>query len=233
MNALFEVLTTAGVVIAGLLIRLAVFVGLLALFSLPILAGIYAFRGCLALRDRIRGTVDAGGVHYKPGYRYTEGHTWLVEEVRKVFRFGLDDLAQRIFPDARTIVLPAPGTTLRKGESAAEILAGDRRASIPAPFDGVVVDVNLGAVREPAIVNREPYRRGWLLRMRPDDGAAEGRVGREARRWLGEENVRLHRFYEAQLGLAAADGGLPERPFVTLLPADQWKELTRSFLRSA
>lgn len=233
MNALFEVLTTAGVVIAGLLIRLAVFVGLLALFSLPILGGIYAFRGFLAMRDRIRGTVDAGGVFFKPGYRYTDGHTWLAEEIHRVFRIGLDDLAQRILPDARTIVLPAPGTALHRGDAAVEILAGAHRASIPAPFDGVVVDINMDAVREPSLVNREPYRRGWLLRMKPDDGADAGHVGHDARRWLGEENVRLHHFFEAKLGLAAADGGVPDKPFAALLPADQWKELARTFLRSA
>jgi hypothetical protein len=57
-------------------------------------------------------------------------------------------------------------------------------------------------------------------------------AGEQARSWLRAEGERLTRFYEDQLGLAAADGGELIGSPETLLTEGQWKILSRSFLRT-
>jgi hypothetical protein len=54
--------------------------------------------------------------------------------------------------------------------------------------------------------------------------------GEAARRWVERESVRLTRFLEHDLGLAAADGGEIVAPPPALLTGEQWTALTMAFL---
>ena len=47
--------------------------------------------GVGALRARAKGTVDAGGVFYKPGIVYTSAHAWVKRLWGGQVRVGLDD----------------------------------------------------------------------------------------------------------------------------------------------
>jgi glycine cleavage system H protein len=88
------------------------------------------------------------------------------------------------------------------------------------------------AVREvPSLLHRDPYRRAWLVDVRPD-GSDHTRLpsGRQARAWLAREDERLTRFLEHQLGIAAADGGDVMVPPHRLLSPEQWDAVRRGFL---
>jgi hypothetical protein len=81
------------------------------------------------------------------------------------------------------------------------------------------------------LIHRDPYSRGWLFAVNPSNAAFHKLpTGQAARAWLSEEEHRLSRFYEARLGVAAADGGdfIDHPP--ALLTDDQWQALTREFL---
>jgi hypothetical protein len=109
-----------------------------------------------------------------------------------------------------------------------------RTARISAPIDATVIDVNDEVQRAPGLVNQDPYRRGWLALLAPLGGDYQRlKSGEAARQWLEQEDERLARFLEVNLGAAAADGGEFIEPAPMLLKPEQWDTLTREFLEEA
>ncbi|HSN89708.1 MAG TPA: glycine cleavage system protein H, partial [Anaeromyxobacteraceae bacterium] len=177
-----------------------------------------------------QGYRTAGGLRYRAGLSYAPGHTWLRADGSRL-RIGLDDLAQRLFPWTVAVELPARGQKVREGEPVARISAGGQEARVAAPVSGTIVAVNAAVARDPALVKSDGYGKGWLFAVEPDDrGWSKLPSGEAARGWLRGEGYRLTRFYEQQLGYAAADGGALLGPPSSLLGPEQWKALVRAFL---
>lgn len=149
-----------------------------------------------------------------------------------VVRLGFDDLGQKVLSHITALTLPAPGTKLKEGQTLTQVACGDRHASIPAPVAGTVVALNDAVIRNPQLVHRDPYRRGWLLALKPENTAyIRLPWGDAARTWLREESGRLSRFMEQQLQLHAADGGELTGPGASFLDANQWRDMVRDFLK--
>lgn len=231
MEALQTFATNSAIFVGGLLVRFLIFAALLALISIPILAAVYGWAGLRELVLRRRGEADAGGIRWRPGYAYAPSHAWIGGSRSRGFTVGLDDLAQQILGGRTSVVLPQPGTHLAKGDTMAAVRCGAHCASIPSPFDGIVLRTNGALADDPDLLGREPYTGGWLMRMRPTNGALQGTLhGSDAREWLREENERYRHFLEDQLGMAAADGGELTGSPAELLSAEGWLEAAREFL---
>jgi glycine cleavage system H protein len=222
------------VFVVGLGIRLLLFVLLFAVFAAPIAVVVFAVQGVGVLRARVKGTVDAGGVYWKPGVAYTAAHSWVKNAWGRTVKVGLDDVARRILTGVSSIALPPVGSRLRRGDLLAAVRCGERMVAIPCPVDGIVVARNRALMEQPALFEREPYGDGWMLRIETD-GPVNGdtRRGPDSKAWLHDENVRLTHFLEARLGMAAADGGTLTAPPAELLTPDAWREAAEQFLRAA
>lgn len=231
MNAILEFLQNAGIFLAGLSVRLAFFLAVLAVLLIPVLAVFYAVQGARAVRRKSDGMEVIGGVTILPRRRYAPGHLWFGRRLLGGLRVGLDDLAQRLFPNLSAIELPKPGRLLRQGEPAILLRSEGREAWIPSPITGLVIAVNHVVERMPGLLNSSPYGGGWLLAMRPATVTyREFPTGQAARVWFRAEEDRLRDTLEHELGLAAADGGqLIEHP-ATLLPNDRWEHVVTTFL---
>jgi glycine cleavage system H protein len=231
MEALQTFATNTAIFVGGMLVRFLIFAGLLALVSIPIVAAVYGWNGLRELVLRRRGEADAGGIRWRPGYAYAPSHSWIGGRRAGAFTVGLDDLAQQVLGGPTAVVLPPVGTRLAKGDTMAAIRCGAHCASIPSPFDGIVLRTNGELADDPDLLGREPYTGGWLLRMRPTNGALYGTLtGADAREWLRDENERYRHFLEDRLGMAAADGGELTGSPAELLSDDGWRETVREFL---
>jgi glycine cleavage system H protein len=234
MNAILEFLQSAGVFLAGLLIRLLGLVVVIAAYAVPILIiyGLYlAFRW---LRARQLGLEEVKGLVLAEARYYSPGHTWLAMRWSGRLRVGLDDLAQRLLPGATEIHLPRVGTEIAAGSPAVTISCGERMATVPAPVAGRVVAVNEAVACDPNLVHAAPYGRGWLFAIQPATASFKRnlRTGRVARVWFEEEEERLAQFLEGELGLAAADGGELVFPAPALLSNEKWHALVDAFLKA-
>lgn len=230
MDAILGILETLGVFVAGLVARLGLVFLVVAALMVPVVAFGALKRGYQWARRRVSGLEPAGSLVYDPALHYAPGHTWLKADGRRV-KVGIDDLAQRILPWAIGVQLPQPGTRVRAGATAAIISCGDREARIASPVDGTVTAVNSAVARDPSLVKRDAYSGGWLFVVEPEDRAwAKLPTGDSAKSWLVEEEHRLGRRLELQLGIAAADGGEWVAPPHTFLTRDEWQSLARSFL---
>jgi len=231
MNAFIEILQNAGIFLGGLVVRLLFFLAVLAAILAPVLVVFESVRAAKALKRRREGMEVIGGVKLLPRRRYAPGHLWLGRRLLGGLRIGLDDLAQRLFPNLSAVELPKPGRLLRKGEPAIYLRSEGREAWLPSPLTGMVLAVNHAVERMPGLMNASPYGRGWLYAVRPIDDDYRGLpTGVMARSWFRAEEDRLRVTLEHELGFAAADGGqLVEHP-ATLLPPDRWSSVISSFL---
>jgi glycine cleavage system H lipoate-binding protein len=232
VNAIVEMLAALGIFAAGLIARLGVVVAIMAALLVPVLAYAGGRKLLRAMSLWGKGYRNAGGLKYRNGLLYAPGHTWVKVEPDRL-QVGIDDLAQRILPWTVGVKFAAVGQKVAQGETVARISCGDRDACVAAPVSGRVVQVNAAVLAEPTLVKSESYGRGWLVAIEPEGRGYKQLVGGEAARaWMAAEGERLTRFFEDQLGFAAADGGELIAPPPALLAEPQWKALVKAFLRT-
>ena len=234
MQTVLEILQSIGVFGAGVLARFGLFLAMMAVFFVPAIAIALAIRGASSRRERALGVRDVGGVPFRPDLAYAAGHVWLHPRPGgRAHELGLDGLAQRLLTGVSAVETARPGTRVSRGDTIATLHGGNRALAIPAPFDGTVLGVNSAVVRDPQLVKRDPFGRGWLVAIAPDDGA-EGRLARgpEAEAWTRREAHRWNAFLEQQLGFASADGGALVAPAPWLVGEEGWQALSDAFLKT-
>lgn len=230
MDTLIQWLSTPALFVAGLLVRALVAILILAVIVVPLAALISAWTWTMRGIDRAAGLRRVGHVRWRRGCYYTPGHLWL-RPLADAVRIGMDDIAQRVLPEIAEVTLPIAGTTVRMGDALGRIRCADGTVVLRAPVAGVVASINHRLEKTPALLHRDPYRRAWLVDLRPKDVdyttlPADDR----ARDWIASEDRRLTEFLEHQLGVAAADGGELTVPPHRLLTPAQWDAVRAGFL---
>jgi glycine cleavage system H lipoate-binding protein len=230
--AAIDILESAGVFVAGLVARIGIFLAMAAVLVVPALVLAGAVRWAGARRRRALGLRRVGGLLFRPGVRYAPGHTWLERRRNgEAVEIGLDDLALRLLPSVTAVELPRAGSTIARGEPLAHLHGGGRAVAIPSPVAGTVVGVNASVLRDPALVKRDGYGRGWLVALSPSGAGWESLpTGDDAEAFLRGEASRLSRFLEQRLGFAAADGGELVSPAPWLVGEEGWSALVAEFL---
>jgi glycine cleavage system H lipoate-binding protein len=231
MQTVIDILQTLGVFLGGVLARFGIVIAMVAIVAVPALLLALAAHWVSVRRQRALGLHPVRGLVVREGARYAPGHTWLAERRSGSLEIGIDDLAQRLVPSVTAVELPRPGDSVRKGEILATLHGGGRAVPIASPISGRIVGVNASILRDPSLVKRDGYGKGWLVAV-----AAEGEewsrlpAGIAAERWMGAESLRFSRFLEDRLGLAAADGGELVAPAPWLVGEEGWRALQAEFL---
>lgn len=99
--------------------------------------------------------------------RYTADH----EYVRKtdapgIVQIGITDYAQGELGDVVYVDLPKPGAAFAQRGVFGTIEAVKAVSELYAPVAGEVVEVNGALDKDPALVNRDPYGAGWMIKLR-------------------------------------------------------------------
>ena len=58
-----------------------------------------------------------------------------------------------------------------QGEQMGEIESVKAVSELFSPVTGEVIETNADVVTSPELVNDDPYAKGWLVRVKPDDAA--------------------------------------------------------------
>ncbi len=100
--------------------------------------------------------------------RYSKDHEWLRTEdeegVVGITAYAADELGDVVF-----VELPEIGRKLQKDETFGVIESVKTASDLTAPAAGEVIATNDALVDDPELVNSEPYKGGWMVRMRLDD----------------------------------------------------------------
>jgi glycine cleavage system H lipoate-binding protein len=176
-----------------------------------------------------------GGFKLPAHLSYHPGHAWVLKEGRQLARVGLDDFAARLLGSVDRIELPARGRWLRQGEKAWTLARGNHRFEMLSPIEGEVVDVNLDALNDPAVVLKDPYGAGWLVAVTAPavDANMKNLIrGRLGELWLEDSVATLHDRVGGERGVHLQDGGRAVADILEQIPEARWEALVRELLLS-
>ncbi len=102
------------------------------------------------------------------GLYYSKDYAWLKVEGDKV-RVGITDYAQKQLREIVYVELPNAGDTTKQNEPYGSIESVKAVSDLVAPVSGTIEEVNEEARDKPEIINEDPYGKGWLLIVKPDN----------------------------------------------------------------
>ena len=118
--------------------------------------------------------------------RYTEEHEYLKPTAdAAVVQIGITDYAQGELGDVVYVDLPKVGAVVGRGDVFGTIEAVKAVSELYAPLAGTVTEVNTALEGDPALVNRDPYGAGWMIKLRAKNAA-------EADQLLNNEAYKKH-----------------------------------------
>jgi glycine cleavage system H protein len=118
--------------------------------------------------------------------RYTEDHEYVKTSAdASVVHVGITDHAQSELGDVVYVELPKAGATLARGEAFGTIEAVKAVSDLLTPVAGTVTEINGAIAGDPAVVNRDPYGAGWMIKLRVKDPA-------ELKTLLGSAEYKKH-----------------------------------------
>lgn len=100
--------------------------------------------------------------------RYTTDHEWVALD-GDIATIGVTDHAQDELTDVVFVELPEAGRQVTNGEAIAVVESVKAASDIYSPLDGEVVEGNAEAEGDPALVNTDPYGKGWIFKVRISD----------------------------------------------------------------
>lgn len=98
---------------------------------------------------------------------YTEEHEYLKPSgAAGVYQVGVTDYAQGELGDIVYVELPSVGETFNRMDVFGTIEAVKAVSDLYCPVSGEIVEVNAGLTDDPAVVNSDPYGKGWMIKLR-------------------------------------------------------------------
>jgi len=124
-------------------------------------------KGCIILKD----------LHYS-----VKDNTWIRAE-GDIVTIGMTDIAQSLAGPILHAKTKSVGTVRKKGRPIATVESGKWVGPVKSPVAGEIIEVNEGLVSDAQLINRSPYRDGWVVKMKAsnlDEEMKELTTGDEA-----------------------------------------------------
>lgn len=102
--------------------------------------------------------------------KYASTHEWVRIEGDLVVT-GISDHAQDALGDLVYVETPEVGQQITAGEQAGVVESVKTASDIHAPVSGTVVEINANLEDDPDFVNDDPYGKGWIYKIKPDNMA--------------------------------------------------------------
>jgi glycine cleavage system H protein len=103
--------------------------------------------------------------------RYLDSHEWHKLDDDGNVVLGISQFAVDELTDITFLEIEATEGSLGKGEAFGEIESVKATSELYSGIDGEVVEVNQAVLDDPAIINEDPYDKGWMLKLKPSDPA--------------------------------------------------------------
>ncbi|MCP3958018.1 MAG: glycine cleavage system protein H [bacterium] len=124
-------------------------------------------------------------------------NVWVRDNGDGTCDLGMTDIAQSLAGAMLHCRPKKAGKKVKQGKSVATVESGKWVGPVKSPFAGEIVARNDAAEADATVLNRSPYKEGWIVRIRPDEGdaALTGLV-------KAEETLEDYRAYMAENELA-------------------------------
>lgn len=110
-------------------------------------------------------------MNFPENLKYTEDHEWIKVEGDTAL-VGITDYAQKELGDIVFVDVTTEGETLGAGEVFGNIEAVKTVSELMLPAGGEILELNPALADDPALVNKDPYGQGWIIKVKLTDAAA-------------------------------------------------------------
>ena len=100
--------------------------------------------------------------------KYTEDHEWIRVE-GDIATVGVTDFAQGELGDVVFVEIETEGEELDKGETFGTVEAVKTVSDLFMPIGGEVAESNEALADEPELINKDPYGKGWMIKIKIAD----------------------------------------------------------------
>lgn len=97
--------------------------------------------------------------------KYAKSHEW-VRVAGDIGTVGITDHAQHELTDVVFVELPEQGRKIKGAEACAVVESVKTASDIYSPVSGEIIEINQAVVKDPGLVNTEPYEGGWFFKVR-------------------------------------------------------------------
>ena len=102
--------------------------------------------------------------------KYTKEHEWIRVEGEEAY-VGITVYAQSQLGDIVFVEVETEGDNLEAGDTFGSIEAVKTVSDLYMPVSGEVLEFNSELEDQPDLVNKDPYGKGWIIKVKVDDEA--------------------------------------------------------------
>ena len=102
--------------------------------------------------------------------KYTKEHEWIRVEGEEAY-VGITDYAQSQLGDIGFVEVETDGDNLEAGDTFGSIEAVKTVSDLYMPVSGEVLEFNSELEDQPDLVNKDPYGKGWIIKVKIEDEA--------------------------------------------------------------
>ena len=195
--------------------------------------------------NKVMSTISAGVLRIPQGVFYNKFHTWTHLDESGVARVGLDDFLQHITGDVKFTELKNPDELINKGDLLTQIDQDGKHLKIYSPISGKILESNSTLNENPEIFNEDPYKKGWIYKIKPSNWRNETNsylLAEDATNWAVKELSRFKDFlsggpmrkYSSEPSMILLqDGGEIRENILSELPYEVWMNFQEEFLNSS
>jgi glycine cleavage system H protein len=100
--------------------------------------------------------------------RFSDSHEWFLAQGQEV-TMGITQFAANELTDVTYVQLKSVGTAVKAGEPVGEVESVKTTSEIYAAVAGTITAVNDAAVKDPSLLNSDPFGKGWLVKVQVAD----------------------------------------------------------------
>lgn len=117
--------------------------------------------------------------------KYTKDHEWIRIEDGKVALVGITEFAQNELSDIVFVDITSVGESFKADDAFGTVEAVKTVSDLFLPVDGKILEVNPDLENQPELINTDPYKKGWIVRVELDNPAdLDGLLDAEAYKTL-------------------------------------------------
>lgn len=103
--------------------------------------------------------------------KYTQEHEWIRDNGDGTITVGITDFAQSELGDIVFVELEPVGFEFDKDEVFGTVEAVKTVSELFAPVEGEIIEVNEDLEDDPELVNNQPYKSGWMVKIKLADSS--------------------------------------------------------------
>ncbi len=101
---------------------------------------------------------------------YTKQHEW-ISVADDIGTIGITDHAQKELGDVVFVDLPEPGVRVQAHQAFGSVESVKAVSEVYSPVTGRILEVNGELTDGPEVLNKDPYGKGWMLKVKLADAA--------------------------------------------------------------